>query len=194
MKYIIVGLHCSGKQEVIDILKENNIKCGSVFSNIPPQTKNLYNTYEYYDISEINKIFENNAYIFMQEVQGNFNTSSFKYFEGLSKYEFDNNDVFCLSPDQVLNIVPCSIKEPICFIWLDNKKSNRKNRHINENREYNFNERESLEKRNINAFVKTLYSSDVLYFTDEEPERVAAIVYSIVKHPDLFEMYKKSFV
>lgn len=194
MKYIIVGLHCSGKQEVIDILKENNIKCGSVFSNIPPQTKNLYNTYEYYDISEINKIFENNAYIFMQEVQGNFNTSSFKYFEGLSKYEFDNNDVFCLSPDQVLNIVPCSIKESICFIWLDNKKSNRKNRYINENREYNFNERESLEKRDINAFVKTLYSSDVLYFTDEEPERVAAIVYSIVKHPDLFEMYKKSFV
>lgn len=194
MKYIIVGLHCSGKQEVIDILKENNIKCGSVFSNIPPQTKNLYNTYEYYDISEINKIFENNAYIFMQEVQGNFNTSSFKYFEGLSKYEFDNNDVFCLSPDQVLNIVPCSIKESICFIWLDNKKSNRKNRYINENREYNFNERESLEKRDINTFVKTLYSSDVLYFTDEEPERVAAIVYSIVKHPDLFEMYKKSFV
>lgn len=201
MKYFIVGLHASGKQEVNDILKEHGVKCGNIFTNLKKDeynAKNIYNNnYEYYDISEINKIFENNAYIFIHDIPGIFNVSAFKYFEGLSKYEFDNNDVFVLSPDQVLNIVPSSIKEPICFVWLDNKKSNRKSRYIQENRTYNFNEREAIEKHDINAFVKSLYNtpnSCVLYFTDEEPDRVSAIIYSAIKHPDLLDIYKKTFI
>lgn len=202
MKYFIVGLHASGKQEVLDNLKTKNIRCGNIFSNLDDSTamssKNTYTNYEYYDISEISKIFENNAYIFLQEVPSISSVNSaYKYYEGLSKYEFDNNDVFVLSPDQVLNIVPSAIKEPVCFIWLDNKKANRKNRYIQEKRTYDFNERETIEKRDINAFVKHIYNtkdSHVLYFTDELPERISTIIYTLIKHPDLTDLYKKTFV
>ncbi len=201
MKYFIVGLHSSGKQEVNDILKTYGIKCGKLFSNLKKEqyTKSIYNkNYEYFDISEVNKIFENNAYIFFQDIPDMLNASAFKCFEGLSKYEFENNDVFVLSPDQVLNIAPNTMKEQVCYIWLDNKKSNRKLRHFNEKREYSFNERETLETRDINTFVKTIYNSTntngVLYFTDEEPERIAAILYSVIKHPDLLDLYKKNFI
>lgn len=198
MKYFIIGLHASGKQEVVDILKNHDIKCGKIFSNLKLNESDIYNkNYEYYDVSEINKIFENNAYIFLQTVPGTFNVCAFKYYEGLSQYEFDNNDVFILSPDQLLNIPPNAIKEPVCFVWLDNKKTTRKNRFVLEDRSYNFNEREAIETRDINSFVKTMYNfnnSSVLYFTNEQPDRIAAIIYSLIKHPDLFEIYKKYYI
>lgn len=204
MKYFIVGLHASGKHEVINNLKKMDIKCGNIFSNIEQpkssDSSNIYNinNYEYYDISEICKMFENNSYLFMQEIPGlTAFDSSCKYYEGLSQYDFDNNDVFVISPDQLLNILPNSIKEPICFIWMDAKQSTRRTRFYNENRLYNFNEREAIEKRDINLFVKTMYGfndSSVLYFNNEEPERVAAIIYSLIKHPDLFDIYIKKFI
>lgn len=205
MKYFIVGLHASGKHEVINNLKKMGIKCGSIFSNIEPANKatdsaNVYgkNNYEYYDISEICKLFENNAYLFLHEIPGLLSfDSTCKYYEGLSAYEFDNNDVFVISPDQLLNILPNSIKEPICFVWMDAKQSTRKIRFYSENRNYNFNEREAIEKRDINLFIKTMYgfnNSNVLYFNNEEPERVAAIIYSLIKHPDLFDVYSKKFI
>lgn len=198
MKFFIVGFHGSGKQEVLDILDKYNVKCGRLFSNIDEPSTEIYNSYNYdlFTTSEVNEIFENNAYIFINELDGYSHVSSYKYYEGLTKYEFDNNEVFVLSPNQLLQISPNAIKEDVCFIWMDNNKEDRLNRYKNEKRTYIFTDREIIERRDINAFVKTLYGFDnskLLYFVGEEPCRVAAIVYSLIKHPDLMKIFTEYY-
>ena len=202
MKYIIIGMHGSGKQEVADILENNGIRCGRLFTNLDNvAASNVYNgsNYEQYSIKDINDVFENNAYIFMQEFPfGNqmLMVSAIKYYEGLSLYEFENNDVFVMSPDQLFAISPTSIKEEITFVWLDNPKKERLNRYHSERRTYNFYNREEIELKDSNSFVKFLYGFDksrVLYFTSEDPGRIAAIIYSLIQHPDLLPVYTEAF-
>ena len=101
-----------------------------------------------------------------------------------------------MSPDQLFAISPTSIKDDVTFIWMDNHKKNRLNRYYTEKRTYNFNNRETIENKDSSSFVKFLYGfekSNVLYFTNEEPSRVAAIIYSAIKHPDLLPTYIKAF-
>lgn len=198
MKYFIVGLHSSGKQEVVDQLKKLGIKCGKIFSNIEEPSEEIYNSinYELYTDEDVNNVFENNAYVFIQELAGskmNFKTS--KYYEGLSKYTLDQNDVFILSPDQLLAITPNSLGKDICFVWLDSTKTKRISRYHNERRVYNYQDREAHERRDLSTFVKTLYSynAPILYFIDEEPQRVASIVYTTITHPDTFDIFIKNF-
>lgn len=199
MKYIIVGLHSSGKQKVADILSSWGDRCGKIFSNLPKPSDMIYNStnYESFESKDVYDIFENNAYIFLQEIYTNslyFHVD--KYYEGLSKYSFDNNDIFILSPDQLLNIPPNVIKEDICFVWLDNTEQNRLNRYIDEDRKYNFAERDEYEKKDIGAFMKYMYTfnkSAVIYFNNEEPSRIAAIIHSLLIHPDLYDIFIKNF-
>ena len=194
-------MHSSGKQEVADILENKGIRCGRLFTNIDnPTASNIYNgsNYEQYSIKDVNEIFENNAYIFLQEFPSNdfLQLPACKYYEGLSLYEFDNNDVFILSPDQLFSISPALIKDNITFIWMDNTKRNRLNRYFEEKRSYNFYNREDIESKDSSSFVKFLYSfdkSNVLYFTNEEPSRIAAIIYSAIQHPDLLPTYTQAF-
>ena len=197
MKFFIVGLHCSGKQEVLDILEKNGVRCGKQFSNIEEPSPNIYNSYNYelYSMCDINDIFENNAYIFINELENKY-INSYKYFEGLTRYEFDNNDVFTISPDQLLHISQSVIKEDICFIWMDNNTTDRMNRYKREKREYGFIQKDNIEKRDIDSFSKTIYNfnnSKVIYFTNEEPCRVATIVYTLIKHPDLVDIFVENF-
>ena len=203
MKYIIIGMHGSGKQEVADILENNNIRCGRLFTNLDnPSASSVYNgsNYEQYTTKDINEIFENNAYIFLQEFPFGDNpcpvSSVCKTYEGLSLYEFENNDVFVMSPDQLFVISPTSIKDDITFIWMDNTKKDRLNRYYAEKRTYNFYNREKIESKDSNSFVKFLYGferSKVLYFTSEDPARVEAIIYSVIKHPELLPIYTEAF-
>ena len=201
MKYIIIGMHSSGKQEVADILENHGIKCGRLFTNVDnPSASNVYNgsNYEQYSSKDINEVFENNAYIFMHEFPwGNeLNLSSLKYYEGLSLYEFENNDVFVMSPDQIFSISTTSIKDDVCFIWMDNTKKERLNRYYAERRSYSFSNREEIESKDSNSFVKFLYGFEkgrVLYFTNEDPMRVAAVVYSLITHPDLLDIYTETY-
>lgn len=200
MKYIIIGMHSSGKQEVADILENHGVRCGRLFSNIDNPTPNVYNSsnYELYTVKDINSIFENNAYIFMQEFPfgNNIGTTSWKYYEGLSLYEFENNDVFVMSPDQLFSISPTSVKDDVCFVWMDNTKKERLNRYYAEKRVYSFADRDEIEMKDSSSFVKFLYGFDksrVLYFTNEDPTRVAAIIYSAIKYPDLLSVYTESF-
>lgn len=198
-------MHSSGKQEVVDILENYGINCGRLFTNLQNSAEpNIYNgsNYEQYSSKDIHDVFENNAYIFMHEFPFGDDISmlnlvnSAKYYEGLSLYEFENNDVFVMSPDQLFSISPSSIKDEICFIWLDNTKKERLNRYYTEKRTYSFSNREDLETKDSNAFVKFLYGFEkgrVLYFTNEDPNRVAAILYSVIKHPDLLPIYTESF-
>ena len=201
MKYIIIGMHSSGKQEVADHLEKLGISCGRLFTNMDIPSTKVYNglNYELYTTKDVIEIFENNAYIFIQEfpeVESLYVTSSNTWYEGLSKYEFENNEVFVLSPDQFFSISPTSIKEDVVFIWMDNTKQERLNRYYTEKRTYSFSARESIEKKDSSSFVQVLYDfnkSKVLYFTNEDPIRVAAVVYSLIKHPSLLPIYTESF-
>lgn len=198
MKFLIVGLHSSGKQEVLDTLTEMGVKCGRLFSNLDNPSPEIYNSFNYdiFTTKEVNEIFENNAYIFINELDRASNVNSYKYFEGLTKYEFDNNDVFALSPDQLLHISPNAIKDDICFVWMDNDKEDRILKYRKEKRTYNFSNREEIEKNDLDFFVKTLYNynnSSLIYFVKEDPCRVATIIYSIIKHPDLMDVFVKNF-
>lgn len=194
MKYFIIGLHSNGKWEVATMLKNMGVKVGKLFTNYDKLSYNKDN-YMVYQFEDINRIFENQAYIFFKE-SPEFNVSAYKIYEGLSLYEYDNNDVFVLNPDQVISIPPAFIKEPVTFVWLDSTKSARKTRYNYENRDYGFNIREEIESKDINVFVKTIYgfnNSPVLYFQNESPERVATIIYSLIKHPDLNDLYANNF-
>lgn len=198
MKFLIVGLHSSGKQEVLDTLTEMGVKCGRLFSNLDNPSPEIYNSFNYdiFTTKEVNEIFENNAYIFINELDRSSNVNSYKYFEGLTKYEFDNNDVFALSPDQLLHISPNAIKDDICFVWMDNDKDDRILKYRKEKRTYNFSNREEIEKNDLDFFVKTLYNynnSSLIYFVKEDPCRVATVIYSIIQHPDLMDVFVKNF-
>lgn len=198
MKFLIVGLHSSGKQEVLDTLTEMGVKCGRLFSNLDNPSPEIYNSFNYdiFTTKEVNEIFENNAYIFINELDKSSNVNSYKYFEGLTKYEFDNNDVFALSPDQLLHISPNAIKDDICFVWMDNDKEDRILKYRKEKRTYNFSNREEIEKNDLDFFVKTLYNynnSSLIYFVKEDPCRVATVIYSIIQHPDLMDVFVKNF-
>ena len=94
MKFIIVGLHASGKQEVLDALEQKGVNCGRLFSNIEEADSTIYNSYNYelYSTSEVRNIFENNAYIFLHALESSASINAYKYYEGLSFYEFDSND------------------------------------------------------------------------------------------------------
>lgn len=197
MKYFIVGLHSSGKQEVIDVLRSYNISCGNLFTNLENPNEEVYNhnRYDYYPRGDVNMVFENDAYLFIQELNPH-KYSDETYYEGLSKYTFDQNDVFVISPDQLININQNSIKEPVCFVWMDSTKSQRISRYKEEKRRYNFLERDGIEKKDIDSFVKTLYSfkdSNIIYFYNEQPQRVAVIIETLIKHPDMFDKFVKNF-
>lgn len=197
MKYFIVGLHASGKNEAIDILRDNGVKVGNLFTNLESPNEKVYNynRYDYYPRQDINTVFENDAYLFIQELNPH-QYSDEPYYEGISKYTFDENDVFVISPDQLIGINQNSIKEPVCFVWMDSTKSQRISRYKEERRQYNFMERDEIEKRDIDSFVKTLYSfknSEVMYFYNEQPQRVATIIETVIKHPDTLESFVKNF-
>lgn len=200
MKYIIIGMHSSGKHEVADILRNNGIKCGKLFTNLDiNDLHDIYgkSNYEYYSTKDVNDIFENNAYVFMHEFPFTHDMLTVdNYYEGLSLYEFENNDVFVMSPDQLFAISQSALKGDITFIWMDNPKKERLNRYHSDRCSYNFYDRESIELRDASSFVKFLYSfdnSNVMYFTSEEPTRVAAILYAVIKHPDLLPIYTDAF-
>lgn len=193
MKYFIVGLHGSGKQEIVEYLKKLGVKCGQLFSDIDEADARFYRSVEYeiYNTKDINEIFENNAYIFIQRI-----TQEGKcFYEGLSSYEFEHNDVFVLSPDQITVASFTNISEPYCFIWIDNTKSNRYSRYQNEHREYDFYQRENQETKDLGYFVSLIYDSGspILYFKNEDPGRISSIIYSAIKYPDLLDVYKRTF-
>lgn len=199
MKYFIVGLHSTGKQEVVDHLEKMGVKCGKIFSNIEEPSEEIYNSrnYELYSNEDINDVFENNAYVFIQELpQVTMSFKTGKYYEGLSKYSLDQNEVFILSPDQLLAISPNILAdEEICFVWLDSTKTRRTARYHTEHRMYNYSDRENIERKDLGAFVKAIYSynAPMIYFIDEEPLRVATVIYTTINHPDTFDMFVKNF-
>lgn len=198
MKFIIVGKHASGKHRILDVCESQGIKVGHEFSNLPVASDKIYidPKYQVYNNDDIENIFETDAYLCMAGIEEDGITDAYMYYRGISHYTFDNSDVIAVTLTQFENLNTKAINEPVVFVWLDNVRDNRIRRHAEDNRSYNFKEQEDIEDRHSIDFVKTLYgfpNSNVLYFSNEEPERVATIISSIVKHPDLIEYFIKNY-
>lgn len=199
MKYFIVGKQCVGKQACLNKLEEMDIAVGHEFSNIPEPYPQVYidPKYERYSTDDINKIFENNAYVCIGGIEEQNVLDSYMFYRGISMYTYDNSDVMILTPNQVTSINKKVIREePITFIWMDNTEDKRQYRYLQEHRKYSFKEIESLEKHSDMDFMKAIYefpNSNVLYFVNEEPERVATIIASCVKHPDLLPLFVENY-
>jgi len=186
-KYIIIGFNGSGKMAVANKLREMGVKVGQTFRS----TEFINNQYSIsttiYDAKEINNLFENQAYIFIKESINKAN----KYYEGISLYEYQSHDVFVMTPDQ-FNMV-AKFDENVVFVWLDNNTLQRKFRHRSEKRKYDFNRQENVEKEYIHDFIDRIGDNSILYFMNEEPDRVATVIYSLIKHPDLLDTYLQTF-
>lgn len=189
-KYMIVGFHDSGKQEIADDLSQNGFRVGKNFISLADTPSDAYflNT-TIYPAQDIDALFENQAYIFIQKkfIDGE------TYYEGLSLYEYDNNDVFVMSPDQ-FNLIP-SIANNVTIVWLDNNLSNRRARFLTERRKYDFNKLEKFEKQDMMEFIEKINAgpAKVLYFNNEEPLRVSAIVAALIKAPSLLPLFAARF-
>lgn len=180
------------------MLEEMGDKVGHPFSNCEPDPK-IYNsdTFEFMDVDIISELFENKAYVFIQEVPVPLGQSnSTRYYEGIDLTTFDENDVFVMTPDQVMNMTSKYGRSEICFVWMDANKLIRQNRHRTEKRSYVFKEREAYEQPFIGDFTKHLYNFDkahILYFDNEVPARVAAILHTLIIHPELMDLYTNAF-
>jgi len=188
MKFFVVGLHCSGKEEIFNILQKQNICCGKFFTNMHINDSR----YEVFSDSDINEIFDNKAYIYFGEI----NDYSRNCFEGISLYEYDNNDVFFLTPAQFVLMKKSVLNEDICIIWLDDNTTVRKQRYKDNDKTYNFGVQEEYEKQFVDEYINLIYSNKkfhILYFTNEDVARVSSIIYACNIYPDLVKIFEKTF-
>lgn len=184
-KYIIVGFHSSGKREVLEDLQNEGIKTGKLFTTADkiPAAAYCVDTINY-TVQDVEMMFENQAYIFVHQKQ----YGPTIYYEGLSFYEYDNNDVFAMTPSQ-FNEVPNLDSKKTCIVWMDNNVSDRRQRYSSNHYKYDFAIQEEIDKINCAEFVDKLNEYDVLYFNNEVPERVSAIIKSLILHPDLYDTF-----
>ncbi len=186
-KFIIIGFNGSGKMATANTLREMGIKVGETFRSIESVGNQYTLSTKVYDIKEVNNLFENQAYLFMKESD----IKSNRYYEGISFYEYQNNDVFIMTPDQFNTVA--RFDENVVFVWLDNNATQRRYRHRSEKRKYDFGRQEKIEQEYVNDFIDRLGDNAILYFMNEEPERVATIIYSVITHPDLLDKYLSAF-
>lgn len=197
MKFFIVGKHASGKHEVLDILEDLGVSVGRQFSNVPVYNPRIYmdSKCNQYSELDIERIFEQNSYIYIHgcEESGILDASAYQF--GLSLYTLDNSDAVVLTPTEFLSANDRVYKDSV-IIWLDNTPSNRLTRHTQERRAYSFIEREQTESIADSDFCKGVYNADslgVLYFNNEDPGRVASVIYSILKYPDLLNIFINNY-
>lgn len=186
-KFIIIGFNGSGKMAVANALREMDIKVGQTFRSADTVGNQYSLSTIVYDIKELNNLFENQAYLFIKESVNKAN----RYYEGISFYEYQTHDVFVMTPDQFNTVA--RFDDNVIFVWLDNNSAQRRNRHRAEKRKYDFTRQERIEQEYIQDFTDRINDNAILYFNNEHPDRVAAIVYSVIKHPDLLDIYLKAF-
>lgn len=187
-KFIIIGFNASGKMQIAEDLRNMNVRVGNTFRSVESVGNNYSLSTEVYDVKEINDLFENQSYLFIKEST---TKGVNRYYEGISFYEYQNNDVFIMTPDQ-FNMVP-KFDENVIFVWLDNNATQRKQRHRSEKRKYDFSKQELIEHEYVQDFMERIGDNAILYFFNEDPDRVATIIYSLIKHPDLLDVYLKNF-
>lgn len=192
MKVWIVGAQGTCKKEIADLLTEEKFKVGHLFTNIaqdvPIYHKELY---KYYNSEDIKGIFENNAYVFIN----NMSEGQDNIYDGLDFSEYDSNNVFVLGVDQFLSVNTKYINKDDLIVWVDGDQVWRSN---NISEEYDVTTRERIERSQYVGFynlINTLKTSlkNVLYFLNEDPVRVKTIIKIIVNNPKLKQEIVRNF-
>lgn len=188
-KYIIIGFNCSGKMAVANKLKEYGVKVGNTFRNVESIGNQYSLSTVIYNNEELNNMFENQSYLFIKESA--LKSDHNRYYEGISFYEYENNDVFVMTPDQFNTIA--KFEEKVVFVWLDTNSKQRRYTHRIEKRKYDFNFQEKIEQEFIQDFTSRIGDNKMLYFFNEDPERIATIIYGLIQHPDLVPKFIETF-
>lgn len=192
MKYILTGLHASGKLEAADLLSSKDIKVARFLTN-SEEIDYCSKIYDFLKTEEMNTLFENGAFVYFSEIDG---CKSCNEYEAISTSEFDNCDVMILSPNQLNNMPMKALPDKICFVWMDCNQSDRMGRYRSEKRKYSFSDRERIEKKDLGDYVSKIYSmpnSTSIYFANEDPQRVAAIVEIMVRYPATVDTIIENF-
>lgn len=190
MKYLIVGRQGCGLPEIIEEIENMGLSVGHIFRStrdLDPQSYTLSRIV--YDYTDIEKIEETDSYIFIQE-----SFQKEKFLEGLSFYEYDRNDISYMGIDHIVKI-PQKVwdKMDVTIIWLDNTYDFRYNYMLENHYKHAFKIQEDNENFNIPGFMERIYDKKHIYFFNEDPKRVASILYALVKHPDLSDIFIKNF-
>ena len=197
MKIFVIGKHSIGKYTTSKLLEEKGVKVARVFSNRPPKLIDTYTyldkDYRYLETQDIHNLFETKSCLFLgSDPHGEF-------YVGLDFMELDKNEVFFLSPNQFLELDEKMIREEVLVIWVDATYEYRLRRYFNNQLEYNFEQVEAFEEIYDGQFMESYYNKlkstshfmDDLYFINEEPNRLAAVIYSILKDPNIMDLYKE---
>ena len=100
MKIWIVGPQGTSKREIAKLLADDKFKVAKLFSGLSEDEMTYHkDMYKSYNIDVIKSIFENGAYVFINDV-----FEKIEVQEGLEFDEFDNSDVFVLSMDQFISV------------------------------------------------------------------------------------------
>ena len=196
MKIFVVGKQCSGKTEILNECEELGLRVGREFCNIKSSALHIDPKYERYTMDDISKIFQNNAYICISGINESGVLDGYMGYRGISLYTFDNSDVMALHPNQVCELNKRAIADDVLFIWMDDNRDRRIHRYAENKYVYNFIEVEENESQFDADFVKVIYNlphSKLIYFNNEDPSRVAAIIYAIRNHPDLIDVFVNRF-
>ena len=185
-------MHASGKEEAaIDICKSSGAKLGQTFTTCNTNSKEIgIDNKTLYSNEDVIKMFENKAYLFIKECTD----YDYPFYVGLSMFDYDNNDVFVLSPDEFISIP--KFNSEVCFIWMDCSALERKHRYMTERRSYDFTKKEELENRDSDEFISKIYNtpnSHLIYFSNEDPMRVSAVVQALIQHPDLITVFERRY-
>ena len=104
-----------------------------------------------------------------------------------------------MSPNQFLELDESMVREDTLVIWVDATYEHRLRRYFSNKYTYSFEQVEAFESIYDGSFVDSFYNKihnyplfvDDLYFINEEPNRLAAIIYSILKDPQIIDLYKE---
>lgn len=196
MKIFVIGRQCSGKTDILNECEELGMSVGREFCNLDSPNLHIDPKYEKYSMDDINKIFENNAYVCISGVDEKGILDGYMGYRGISSYTYDNSEVMLLHPQQVCSLNMGAIKDDVLFVWVDNNRDNRIHKYAEHNYKYDFVELEDVESQCDSDFIKTVYNfpnSKILYFNNEDPGRVAAIIYALSKHQDLVDVFASKF-
>lgn len=188
-KYIIIGFNCSGKMAVADTLRRYGVKVGDTFRSVESVGTQYSLSTIVYTNKEVNDMFENQSYLFLK--QSAVKSDRNRYYEGISFFEYQNKDVFVMTPDQFNTV--SRFDDNVIFVWLDTNAKQRRYRHRMEKRKYDFNNQERIEQEFVQDFTSRIGDNNILYFFNEDPDRVATIIYSLIEHPDLVTKYLETF-
>lgn len=192
MKYIIIGNHSCNKHKVLDELEKLGVKVGREFTTSPTKILDFDKNGDQLTQLEVEDLFTNQSYVTIC----NINTGRGDFYRGVTQQTYDDTDITAMTPEMVNNIYLSRAKGDVCLIWIDDTKQVRRRRHIDERRKYNFEELEessSFHVHSITTLLKRVCGDNWIYFSNENEDRIVAIIYSLIKHPDLLDIYIKYF-